>query len=136
MTELIVDVVASYLESRTATNEICNALGTPLERGVNLFLGFMPDEDYDSVTLIPYSGSPPEQDGYRQNPSIQINVRSTSRATALKTGQALINQLHENDLKGKGKMIAGGSSPMLFKLEEGEEWVIAVTNFDLKHIKV
>lgn len=135
MTELIVDVVASYLQDLTATNEICSALGATLVEGSNLFVGFLPDTDSDSITLIPYSGGAPEVDGFRQNPSVQINVKSTSRATVLKTGQALINKLHENELKGKGKMFARDSSPMIFKNIEGEEWVLSIVNFDMKIVK-
>lgn len=136
MTNLMIDVVASYLQDLTATHEICNALGTVLVEDNNLFVGFRPDTNTDSITLIPYSGSPPEIDGYRQNPSIQVMIKSTNRATALKTGQAFINKLHENTLNGKGKMFAIDSSPMIFGNLEGEEWVISIVNFNLKHVKI
>ena len=136
MTDIMVDTVASYLKNLNATHEICTAFGTTLTLGNNLFVSFSPSTSSNAIILYPYSGSPPNSDGQRQSPSVQIRVKSTSRATVLKTGQALINKLHMNTLNGKGKMFARDSSPIIFDSQEGEEWVLSLVNFDIKHIKL
>jgi len=136
MSNTIGNTVASYLTSLAATNEICSALGTTFTFGTNLFLHSEPTNDTDMVTIIPYGGYSPETDKIRQNPAIQLRMKSTSKNTLMSTQQAMINKLHLNQLGGNALMISNTSTPMIIGVLEGGEYTIAVTNFRLKHVKV
>lgn len=136
MTNTICNAVASYLEDLTATNAICSALGTTLEFGTNLFIGIEPaDKDVTTVTLIPYGGGPPLPDKYRQEPSIQIRVNSVTRQGALTVQQAIINELHMNQLNGNGQITCNNSAPLLIGSFEGGQHTISVSNFNVKHVR-
>lgn len=135
-TRMIYDSVASYLVDLTATNEICDTLGTTFTKNKNLFLYFEPRTATDCITLIPYPGGPPETDNQRQNPSVQIRVRTSTRQKCIELGQALINVLNMNQLGGKGLVKAVNSAPMPMPPQEGEEFKVSVVSFDLKHVKL
>ena len=130
------NTLASYLTNLGATHAIPTALGTTFTFGSNLFIGIAPATSADSLTIIPYGGSAPNIDNLRQNPAIQIRSRTTSRQTAVSTQQALINNLHTNELSGGGKMFAVQSVPIFLGSDEGGEYVITVSNYEIKHIKV
>lgn len=136
MTALISDVIASYLENLTATNEICDALGTTLTENSNLFNGYERKQATDCLSLITYPGGAPNRDKYRQNPSIQIRIKTSNRSTAMKVGQACINVLHMNTIAGNCLMQAINSAPFVFQVQEGGEKVVSTVSFDLKHVKV
>lgn len=132
----ICNVVASYLETLSATQAICDALGDTLTFGTNLFIGGSEATETNIITIIPYGGSPPEIDNKRQNPSIQIESKTSSRHTGLNLQQALINTLHMNELNGNGKMRANQSMPIPLGVELGGRRMIYVSNYNIKHVKI
>lgn len=131
----ILNAIASTLESLEASHLVCVAFGDTFT-ATNLFLGFEQDVDIDTVTLIPYGGYAPDTDGHRQNPTVQVRLRTTSRYKALEAQQALINYLHMNQLNGKGAMYANQSNPILLGAQDGGEWIISTSNYTLKHVKL
>jgi hypothetical protein len=137
MTLLFSSRIASYLEVLTATNPICVDMGATFIVASNLFDNFEPDRrNLDTVSIISYGGGPTEQDKVRQNPSVQIRVKCTSRQKALKVQQSIINTLNRNTLRGYGKMFAINSAPILLEVDKGGRYTITVSNFDCKHVKV
>ena len=135
MSSTIYNKISDYLISLSATSNVCSELGTTLTTS-NLHIGFESDTDNDSITLIPYSGAPPNSDGNRQNPSVQIRLKTSSREKSMKVQQAIINDLHMNELSGNGKMFAVQSAPSLLEDTEGGEWHISVSNYNIKHVKI
>ena len=135
MTAIIADKLASYLTGLPATSEIPNALGTRLVATTNLFVGFEAYVSVDSITLIPYPGVPPNMDGYRQESSVQIRLKTSTTEKAMKVGQAIVNHLHMKQISGKAQLHAINSAPLILGRLEGEEWCISTVNFSLKHLK-
>jgi len=135
-TNTICNAVASYLEDLTATNAVNVALGTTMEYGRNLFIGIEPATKVDTITLTPYGGSPPNVDRQRQNPSIQIRSNTNTRQKALSVQQSLINLLSMNELNGNGFVRCNQSAPIIGGVSEGGEWIIAFSNYNIKHVKV
>jgi hypothetical protein len=135
MNTTICDKLASYFTSLAATNTICSSFGAAFTFGTNLFIGADNAEASQCLVIIPYGGSmPSDQD--KQNPSVQIAVKSKSRRTAMSTCQALINILHRNDsTASKTFILANNSCPIMFGTTEGGESVIAVSNYTIKHVK-
>jgi len=136
MTAIIADRLASYLTGLSATSEIPTALGTRLVATTNLFVGFEVYTSVDSITLIPYPGSPPNKDGYRQESSVQIRLKTSTTEKAMKVGQAIVNHLHMRQISGKARIQALNSGPLVLGRIEGEEWCISTVNFSIKHFKV
>lgn len=134
MTDTIFNKISDYLISLNATHNICSELGTAFTTN-NLFIGYEPNTKNDSLTLIPYGGGPPGMDE-KQNPSVQIRLKVSTRQKALKVQQAIINDLHCNELSGNGKMFAVQSAPILMPDMEGGEWKVSVSNFNIKHVKI
>jgi hypothetical protein len=132
----ICNTVASYLTNLGATHAICTALGDTLTFGHNLFISIGPATDSNSLTIEPYGGPPPELDKYRQTAAIQIMSRTNSRNDGLNVQQALINDLHMNELSGKGKMFAKHSIPLPLGTFEGGEKFLAVSNYTIRFVKV
>ena len=138
MAEIAIDHVASYLENLTATNEICIVLGTTLIQGTNLFVGVEPTVSASNViSIFPTGGAPPTNDNIKQEPSFQVQIKSTKRATGLKTCQSIINVLSNNDsVIPKGKIYAVQSSPIPLGVREGGEDYLVVSNYNAKHVKI
>ena len=138
MAEIAIDHVASYIENLSATNEICVALGTTLTQGTNLFVAVEPTVDASNViSIFPTGGAPPTSDNIKQEPSFLVQIKSTRRATGLKTCQSIINVLSNNDrVIPKGKIFALQSSPIPLGVREGGEDYIVVSNFNAKHVKI
>lgn len=130
----IINAIASELESLNATHPLCVAFGDTFT-ATNLFLGYMQAVEYDSVALIPYGGSPPDGDGHRQNPYIQVTMRST-RQKCIEAHQLMINHLHMNELSGKGKVFAVNSAPLAVSAEEGGKWAVSTSNYSIRHVKL
>ena len=127
--------MASYLTGLTASNIICSALGTTLRLGSTLFLGQEPNKDKDIMTLLLYSGSPPDSGGYKYMSSVQVRLKCDSVQTGLNTQQAVIRQLHMNSLGGRGLTTSVNSAPMIIGTTEGGEKTTIVTNYYIRHIR-
>ena len=136
MANTIMNSVASYLTGLGATHTIPTAFGTTFTFGGHLFIVIGPATDSDSLTLVPYGGGTPNIDGYRQNPAIQIRTRTKSRNRAMSCQQALINNLHTNELSGEAIMFAVQSIPIFLGTDEGGEHTIVISNYTIKHVKV
>ena len=138
MSNIYCNTVASYLTDLSATNAICQALGTTLKYSTNLFVGFQPSVDRNTITLVPTGGTSPENDKLRQNPSFQIMLKINSREKSLTVSQALINTLHGNMLNGvgHGRISANQSAPFVIGILEGGEWIVSTINFNAKHVRV
>ena len=80
----ICNVIASYLETLSATQAICDALGDTLTFGTNLFIGGSEATETNIITIIPYGGSPPEIDNKRQNDCHSIKCVTLSKRSKLK----------------------------------------------------
>ena len=132
----ILNSIASYLTGLSATNIICSALGTTLKLATTLFLGQEPNKSTDTVTLIPYSGSPPDTSGNKYMSAIQVRVKTDSVSKGLNTQQAIINYLHMNELGGRGLMMSVNSAPIITGMVEGGEKSICITNFYIHHLKI
>ena len=132
---MIVNVIASYLEDLSATHPICSSFGDTLEFSSNLFIGIEPIKTVSTITLIPYSGSPPNMDNQRQTAALQIRLRTNSRYKSLSVQQACIDNLHTNTLSGNGKMYSRDSAPLIIKSEDGDKWIISVSNYIVKYVK-
>lgn len=136
MANTICNVIASYLEDLSSTHPVCSAISTTLSFNRNVFIGGCPATEIDTVTLIPYGGTPPNADGNRQNPYIQIESKTSSRYKGMGLQQALINTLHMNELNGNGLVQANQSCPIPLGTEHGGRYIIYVTNYTIKHVKV
>lgn len=136
MADTACNIVASHLTGLAITNAVCVALGTTLEFGYNIHIGIGPATSGDTLTITPYGGSPPNLDGYRQNAEIQIQSKTDNRKTALELQQSLINELHVSELSGNGKVFAKQSAPILLGTIEGGEHTLAVSNYNIKHVKI
>jgi len=132
----ILNKVASYLTELSATNIICSALGTTLRLATTLFLGQEPHKDSDTVTLLIYSGSPPDTSGNKYMSAVQVRVKTDSVKKGLDTQQAIINHLHMNELGGRGLMTSVNSAPISFQGVEGGEKSIVITNFYIHHLRI
>ena len=132
----IYDKVKDYIESLVAGNEIVDAAGTTFTFGTNLFIGIEPDTSIDTITVTPYGGSAPAVDNQRQNTTIRIRFKTSNKRKALIVTQAIINDLHRNELDGNGLMTANQSSPIIEEILEDGEWIVSISSFNIKHVKV
>lgn len=133
--------IRKYLEDKTATNPICDSLGTTLTYGTNLFMYEEPSSGFASqcITILSYGGSPPNKDRRRQEPSVQIRLKTNSNTKANRTMQAIINDLHGNDrvcASQPGKLFAVQSNPIRLAPLEGGEIKVTVSNYNIKHVKL
>lgn len=131
--------IRKYLGNKTATNPICNSLGTTLTSGTNLFMYEEPSSASQCITIIPYGGSSPTHEGDRQEPAVQVRLKTNSNTKAIRTMQAVINDLHGNDsvcASKPGKIFAVQSNPVRLAPLEGGEIKIVVSSFTVKHIKL
>jgi hypothetical protein len=128
-----VELVASYLDDLTATHAITTAMGTVFSSS-NLFLYTEPVTDADIVTLIPYGGASPDSNNTKQEPAFQIRFKSTNPKKAIDVQQAMIDNLHNNQLGGRGRVKAIQSSPIPLGYTEGGEYFIVTTNYTMRHV--
>ena len=128
-----------YFNNLAATNAIYTTFGASLVMGRNLFLFTEPPTATVCMTLIPYSGPPPEPDKLRFESSVQIRLKTKSPRKTMETLQDVINRFHENATicasYCTGMIYANQSNPMLIDISEGGEFYIGVCNFNIKHIK-
>jgi len=134
MANTIANLVASNLMNLTATNPICSALETTFSAS-NLFIDFEPDSSLSTISLCPYGGSPPNKDRHRQNPSIQIRMKTDSRKKGLSTQQEFIDYFTYRAINNTAILTPVQSAPISFKTKESGRWIIYVTNYNVKYIK-
>ena len=138
MADLVTDVGTYFVGLASSHEILTNFNATLFEANTNLFYLIEPESPTNSVTLIPYGGSPPStRHRGAQNPRFQVRVRNTSVAKAYKTTQAVINDLHMNDNVGSNipmKIFAVQSAPM-FMGWDNEDYPVYVANFDVLLIK-
>ena len=132
----ICNIVASYLDNLATTNSICSTVGSTLTFGKNLFIGIPPSTTVDYVCITPYGGSPPDSDGYKQNPRFQILYDTSNREKSLTVQQAIINELHMNNVNGSVLIKAIQSTPIIVNVYAGGERIQSVSNYEAKHIKI
>jgi len=127
-----------WFSNLTATNEIVSNFGTTFTSNTNLFLLVEPASPTNSVTIIPYPGTPPSiRHVGAQYPSVQIRVKTNSVPKAYKVTQSIINAWHNNDRIGsniKMKIFSSDSGPLFLKYD-AEDYPVFVANFDLMIIK-
>jgi len=136
-TETLSHKFKDYLAALTSTSLLYTNLGTTLIFGTNLFITF--EKDYNAtqvLTIIPYGGSPPSDEGDRQEGNIQIRLKTPSRSRLISTLQGLINTLHNNTAITTGRVVSNQSNPIVLGAIEGGEEVIGTINFTVKHIKI
>ena len=131
---MITNILASYLETLTATNPICSALGDTFTFNENLFIGFEQEKKVSAITIIPYPGPKPNVDNRRQTAAIQLRLRTKSRYKSLSVQQACIDTLNMNDLNGGGRMRANSSTPFVIGSEENDKWQISVSSYIIKFV--
>jgi len=134
----LVEDLETYFLSLTATSAICSNFGTTFTSNANLFIVVEPASPTNSLTIIPYGGSPPDnRHKYAQYPSVQIRIKASTAAKGYKTGQAVINTMHQNDRVGsniKMKCFCKNSAPIFLKFDE-EDYPVWVINMDIMHVK-
>ena len=135
MATTIADEMKDYLASLTATNVICSDLGATFLWGTNLTIGAELNSSV-CLTIVPTGGGPPT-DKDKQNASVAIQFKAQTRQKAMSVMQSVINHLHMNSdcAIPKGKIYAVQSTPILLGAREGGEQIIAVANFNIKHVK-
>jgi len=132
----VLDMLIYYFDNLAADCAICTAFGTTFTKGTNLFVGTIPAVDNDLIGITTYGGSPPTKEGDRLNPYIQILTKTKSRERALLTMQSIINDLHMNtNAISKGVLISNNSDPILLGFVESGEYCLAVSNYQIKHVK-
>ena len=132
----IYDKVKDYFVGLASDHAICSAFGTTFTFGTNLFIGIEPNVSVSCITIQPYAGPPPTPEGDRQESAMQIRLKTNNRQKAITVQQAIINSLHGNQLSGNGYITANNSSPTIIGILEGGEWIISVSNYLIKHVKI
>jgi hypothetical protein len=135
----LVEDIGTHFRGLASTHEILTNFGaTQFVENSNLFYIVEPATPNNSVTIIPYGGSPPDiTHKNAQYPSCQIRVKASGVAKGYRVTQAIINELHQNNELGSNipmKCFANQSSPMFLKWDE-EDYPVYVCNFDFMHVK-
>lgn len=131
--------IRKYLDGLSATHPVCAAYTTTLISGDNLYMYSEPAEASRCITIIPYGGAPPREDGIKHEASVQIRLKINSRSTGVKTMQAIINDLDHNDevcASVNGIVLANQSQPLIINTIEGGETLIIVANFTVKYARL
>ena len=106
-------------------------IGTP---GTDIFLGLMPDQPDNCVSLFEYAGSPPDLHWAGEYPGLQVRVRNKSYAAArAKIGEIAkeLHGLHEQMLSGtRYLLIKARGSPEILKRDASNR-VELVLNFEV-----
>jgi hypothetical protein len=97
--------IGTYLQSQ--------GIGT---LGTDLFLGLMPDQPDNCITLFQYAGSPPDLHWSGEYPGLQVLVRDKSYPA----GKAKIEQI-VRELHGLHETVLGGTRYLLIKARGSPE---------------
>ena len=140
MSNFVANEVLKYLDGLPATSAICVSLGTTLTSGTNLFSLIEPSNEVATrcLTIIPYGGTPPSPEGYRQESNVQLRFKTPYPEDGLRFVQQVIDTFHTNThvcASKPGKVYAVQSSPILIDRLEGEFYIF-VSNFRIKHVKL
>jgi hypothetical protein len=84
MSIVLLDEIGGFLQT--------NNVGT---LGSTLFLGLMPDQPDDCVSLFEYAGNPPDLHWNGEYPSLQVRARSKDYISARSKLEDVINLLHK-----------------------------------------
>jgi len=136
---MIVDEFKKYFVGLTSTSTIVSAFGTTFVLGSNLYVGEEHEKHVNMLTIYPTGGGPPNKDNVRDESSVQIRIKSTSNSVGLRTVQACINILNQNDnvcASANGRVYAMDSNPLPLGKIEGGKFSIFTANFDIKHIRL
>jgi len=102
--------------------------------GTDIFLGLMPDQPDNCVTLFEYAGSPPDLHWAGEYPGLQVRVRNKSYAAARsKIGEVIekLHGLHEQTLSGtRYLLIRARGSPEVLKRDASNRVELFV-NFEI-----
>jgi hypothetical protein len=102
--------------------------------GTDIFLGLMPDQPDNCVSLFEYAGSPPDLHWAGEYPGLQVRVRNKSYAAArAKIGEIAkeLHGLHEQMLSGtRYLLIKARGSPEILKRDASNR-VELVLNFEV-----
>ena len=102
--------------------------------GTDIFLGLMPDQPDNCVSLFEYAGSPPDLHWAGEYPGLQVRVRNKSYAAArAKIGEIAkeLHGLHEQMLSGtRYLLIKARGSPEILKRDASNR-VELVLNFEI-----
>jgi hypothetical protein len=102
--------------------------------GTDIFLGLMPDQPDNCVSLFEYAGSPPDLHWPGEYPGLQVRVRSTNYPGGrTKIGEIvdLLHGLHEQELSGtRYLLIRARGSPEVLK-RDGSNRVEFFVNFEI-----
>ena len=99
--------------------------------GTDIFLGLMPDQPDNCVTLFEYAGSPPDLHWNGEYPGLQVRVRNKSYAAArTKIGEIMtaLHGLYEQTL-GDGSEGNGGEGPVGDEGDGGEPIPVTGTRY-------
>jgi hypothetical protein len=115
--------IGTYLQSQ--------GIGT---LGADLFLGLMPDQPDNCVTLFEYAGSPPDLHWAGEYPGLQVRVRNKSYAAARAKIREIAKELHglhEQTLSGtRYLLIKARGSPEVLKRDANNRVELFV-NFEI-----
>jgi hypothetical protein len=99
-----------------------NEIGTYLQSqgtgtlGADLFLGLMPDQPDNCITLFEYAGSPPDLHWAGEYPGLQVRVRNTSYAAGREKIEEVVTELH-----GAHELTLNGTRYLLIKARGSPE---------------
>ena len=139
MARVITNEFQKFIDGLTATSAVYSALGTTLTFGTNLFEHIEPAVATQTITVIGFPGGPPDKDKQKYESAVQVRVKGASVQKSMETSQAIINTLHENTnvcASCNGKVTADQSAPVLLEVLEGGKWIVSVSNYTVKHIKL
>ena len=138
MSDVITREVWKYLDGLSATHEINVNLGTILSFGNNLFMPIEQPNIATCLTIIPYGGSSPNIDKYRQDSTFQIRLKARGIHSSMKGMQSIINDFHMNTsicASSPGLVKAIQSTPTIAGWEE-DEYILVVSNYSVANIKL
>ena len=84
--------------------------------GTDIFLGLMPDQPDNCITLFEYAGSPPDLHWNGEYPGLQVRVRNKSYAAGRAKIEEVVTELH-----GAHELTLNGTRYLLIKARGSPE---------------
>lgn len=97
--------------------------------GSTLFYYTLPDSPDNCIMVNPWGGPPPTQalgSGAIDEPSVQVQVRNTSKATALATAEAIRTGLDRAAVNGSVFCFTTRSTPIFLGADENDRYKFSV----------